>query len=68
MSPLPSMFQVNVLGKCYLADLLCVNHGQRSSEDGEVLAEDVRRPAVDQTVAGDHGIARNFVLKSNKTF
>jgi hypothetical protein len=49
----------------YFADFLGVNHRKGSSEDSEILAEDVRRTAVDQSVSGDHRIARNFFLKRN---
>ena len=50
----------------YFADFLGVNHRKGPSEDCEVLAEDVRRTAVDQSVSGDYRIARNFFLKKNR--
>ena len=40
-----------------LAHLLRHHLAERAAEDGEVLAEDEHRPAVDRPVAGDHGVA-----------
>ena len=40
-----------------LAHLLRHHLAERAAEDGEVLAEDEHRPAVDRPVAGDHRVA-----------
>src|SRR4029077_14507561 len=39
-----------------LADLLGVRLGERTAEDGEVLGEDVDRPAVDPSIASDDAV------------
>ena len=46
----------------HLADLLGVRLGERSAEDGEVLAEDEHQAPVDAAVAGDHAIAQDALL------
>ena len=46
----------------HLADLLGVRLRERTTEDGEVLAEDERQAPVDHAVAGDHAIARHLVV------
>src|SRR5690606_19409985 len=46
----------------HLADLLGMRLGERSAEDGEVLAEDEDEPAVDRAVAGHHAVARYAAL------
>ena len=45
-----------------LAHLLRHHLAQRAAEDGEVLAEDAHRPAVDRAVAGDHRVAPGPLL------
>ena len=45
-----------------LAHLLGHDLAERAAEDGEVLAEDAHRAAVDRAVAGDDGVAPGPVL------
>src|SRR5690606_31695983 len=42
-----------------LANLLCVTFGERTAEDGEVLAEDEDQPPANRTRTGHHTIARD---------
>jgi len=46
----------------HLADLLGVGSGERAAEDGEVLREDERLAAVDETPAGDDAVAEDLLV------
>jgi hypothetical protein len=46
----------------HLADLAGVHLAQRAADDGEVLAEEVDRPALDQRVPGDDAVAEELLL------
>ena len=61
---MPKMFYyvITDVAKLYLANFLGMNHGERSTENCEILAENVRGAAVDEAVAGDHGIAWKLFL------
>ena len=45
-----------------LDDLLAVDLAEAAAEDGDVLAEDRDRPAVDGAVAGDHAVAERALV------
>ena len=46
----------------HLAHFLCKAFGKRTTEDGEILAEDIDQTAIDRAAAGDHTIAGDLLL------